>query len=970
MTGMARGEAEIGLQAGALSNRRLSQRALRASVQVRLAVVNQGGDAAEIEVIDRVVRSLLLVAALVTFVLWTGLTFSASAKESHATPADRDHDGLSDRYERRHSHTKPRSRDTDRDRLGDGWEVRHRTNPRRRDTDGDGLSDGYEVKRSHTNPRKSEPARLSSKSRDISPPDTTITSGPAGSVASSSASFSFSGSDNVSRASRLRFECRVDGGAWGACTSPTVYSGLADGSHGFDVRARDAAGNIDPTPASRTWTIDTLSAVFTYSPGLPFTGQQTTFDASGSTCTDTPCRYEWVDVGTDGPGGTDWPLGSGQTMGFTFQQAGTKYVQLTVTDAKGASAMVEGDMVVSQSLDTIPPDTAITASPPASTASTSASFSFTSTEAGSTFECRLDSGSWAPCASPQTYSSVSAASHTFSVRATDPAGNVDTAPASYTWTVQATDTSPPDTSISSGPSGTASSSAASFSFSSTEYGSSFECRIDGSAWSACSSPKSYSALADGSHSFDVRAKDAAGNVDATPASRSWTVDTTPPDTTLTAGPSGTATTDSASFSFSSSESGSTFQCQLDSGAWVTCTSPKSYSSLANGSHTFSVRAADSAANTDVTPASRTWTVNTSSSCNSTVSSNTAIVSAAANAANEGKIVCVANGNYGNVTFSGFSHTTKVTLRAQSKGQADFDYVLLHGVTGLRIENFRIHGSIANDGQGASNIDVVGNDIGGGAANGFTLQCGISNWLVENNHVHDLTYNETFGSGYGMYVSGPCNKSGLNIRYNTFERMPGDGMELGQITNFQITGNVVSRSIYPGYGTNIHPDALMIWARSSNGTVTDNRLLDSADTLISPDGADITFANNLIARMQGACMDAHPNGTSGDVVPTRFTWRQNTFWTCGYDGLNSNGTLTSGHGGNVLDRNLIENVSCSSGPQFSTADHNLLGQTSCFGGTNIFNFNPPFQDTVNYLPTLLPVGYSDAGYRSAPAGYTP
>jgi len=67
---------------------------------------------------------------------------------------DPDHDGLSNRREY-HLRTNPRRRDTDRDGLRDGAEVkRYHTNPRKRDTDGDGLSDGAEVKRYHTNPRK------------------------------------------------------------------------------------------------------------------------------------------------------------------------------------------------------------------------------------------------------------------------------------------------------------------------------------------------------------------------------------------------------------------------------------------------------------------------------------------------------------------------------------------------------------------------------------------------------------------------------------------------------------------------------------------------------------------------------------------------------------------------------------------------------------------------------------------------
>jgi hypothetical protein len=85
-------------------------------------------------------------------------------------------------------------------------------------------------------------------------------------------------------------------------------------------------------------------------------------------------------------------------------------------------------------------------------------------------------------------------------------------------------------------------------------------------------------------------------------------DTTAPETSIASGPSGSVTSQSASFQFSSPDSSASFQCRLDSGTWNGCGSPKSYSQLAGGAHTFSVRAYDSAGNVDATPAARTWTV--------------------------------------------------------------------------------------------------------------------------------------------------------------------------------------------------------------------------------------------------------------------------------------------------------------------------------------------------------------------------
>ena len=87
---------------------------------------------------------------------------------------------------------------------------------------------------------------------DTAAPDTTIASGPEGKTKSKSASFAFGGTDTRAVAS---FECKLDDGSFQSCTSPKSYSGLKKGSHTFSVRAIDAAGNTDQSPATRTWTV-------------------------------------------------------------------------------------------------------------------------------------------------------------------------------------------------------------------------------------------------------------------------------------------------------------------------------------------------------------------------------------------------------------------------------------------------------------------------------------------------------------------------------------------------------------------------------------------------------------------------------------------------------------------------------------------------------------------------------------------
>jgi hypothetical protein len=175
---------------------------------------------------------------------------------------------------------------------------------------------------------------------DTTAPNTTITATPASPTTSTSASFSFTSNESAST-----FQCKLDAAAYAACTSAKVYSGSTMGSHTFSVRATDAAGNMDASAATKTWMISSTTptdhqpiAAFVYSPTAPVTGSATTFDASGATCADAPCTYTWTDDGNDGAGGTNWAVGSGKVLAFTFQGKGLKNIRLTVKDADGDTA--------------------------------------------------------------------------------------------------------------------------------------------------------------------------------------------------------------------------------------------------------------------------------------------------------------------------------------------------------------------------------------------------------------------------------------------------------------------------------------------------------------------------------------------------------------------------------------------------------------------------------------------------------
>jgi outer membrane protein OmpA-like peptidoglycan-associated protein len=346
-------------------------------------------------------------------------------------------------------------------------------------------------------------------------PTTTITNQPPAQSAAPATTFQFTSTNGSG------YECRLDGGAWATCTSPRNLSGLADGSHTFDVRAV-FGGLSDPTPESVTWVVDTAA-----------------------------------------------------------------------------------------------PDTTISSTPPSLSASRSASLPFTGSDGSGTgvasYECQIDGGLWIVCTSPMSLTSLTDGAHTFRVRAIDNVGLVDPTPASYSWTV---DASAPDTTITSAPAAQVATSSASIAFTGTDGSgsgvASYECRLDGGAWTACTSPRSLTGLADGSHTFAVRAIDNVGNTDATPATRTWVVDTAEPDTTIATHPAANEPTNVADFTFSGDDgSGSgiaSLECRIDSGAWGACTSPSHVSGLTEGDHTYQVRAIDQAGNVDSTPASFTWHV--------------------------------------------------------------------------------------------------------------------------------------------------------------------------------------------------------------------------------------------------------------------------------------------------------------------------------------------------------------------------
>ncbi|WP_134740569.1 carboxypeptidase regulatory-like domain-containing protein [Nocardioides sp. 503] len=442
---------------------------------------------------------------------------------------------------------------------------------------------------------------------DTVAPETTVDSGPAdgAAIATGAATYTFSGTAGDT----AKLQCRVDAGAWADCTSPLVLTGLSEGEHTVLFRAQDAAGNADATPASRTVTVDTTAPDTTIDSG-PAEGarlatDEATFGFSG-TAGDTAkleCRVdagEWADCTSPAT--------------FTGLGDGDHTVAFRARDRVGNADATPA--VRTFRVDTAAPDTSVDSGPVegAVLATDAATFAFSGT-VGDTdaFQCRVDDGDWAACASPLALTELAEGEHTVRFRAVDAAGNADATPVVRTFAV---DTVAPETRIDSGPAdgATLTTGAATFGFSGTAGDTdAFQCRVDDGEWADCTSPLALTGLDDGEHTVRFRARDAAGNEDATPASRTFTVDTVAPDTTVDSGPAEGAvlTTGTATFGFSGTEGETALlQCRVDDGEWTECTSPLALTGLADGAHTVRFRAVDAAGNADTTPATRSFTVDT------------------------------------------------------------------------------------------------------------------------------------------------------------------------------------------------------------------------------------------------------------------------------------------------------------------------------------------------------------------------
>ena len=176
------------------------------------------------------------------------------------------------------------------------------------------------------------------------------------------------------------------------------------------------------------------------------------------------------------------------------------------------------------------------------------------------------------------------------------------------------DKTPPETKITSHPKSLTESTSATFEFFCNEASCRYQCKMDLGKWEDCTSPKTYTGLLEGEHTFSVRAIDSAGNVDDTPASYTWKIGPVPPRAILISYPERVTTSTTATFEFICDKPPCTFQCHLTGGEVEEsfsepepCESPKTYTNLKGGWYMFEVWAFDLEGNNDY-PAWYGWTI--------------------------------------------------------------------------------------------------------------------------------------------------------------------------------------------------------------------------------------------------------------------------------------------------------------------------------------------------------------------------
>ena len=462
-----------------------------------------------------------------------------------------------------------------------------------------------------------EPARWEF-TLDRKAPTTRIKAGPVTTAEWQQPVFEFSSDEPGVHFECLRGDATYD--EWHPCRSGEPVTGIF---RSVEVRAVDAVGNADPSPAE--WGNGTHGAQTRFR-GEDLRTAPSVHRARGRAVTE--CSLDGEPFWRCPENFVEWDLRAGQhQMRVAFGA-----LRRDAVSALPDSFTVKASVI---------PTASITAQPPARTTSRSARIAWVPTTATGSFVCTID-GAAQPCASPLQLSGLAVGKHRVVVSGRGPAGERNYYDAQVDWEVVApgeapaveapafaraaapAEAAPPRTTITPLPRPWISAGEVTLSFTADQAGSTFECMVDRGAWAPCASPLRLTGLTEADHEVQVRATNAG--LTGAPDTEAFYVDRTAPDTRISSPMlvDGMLTSlPFARFVIEHRQLGtdeghawlrslSWVRCVLDGVVLGLCPSRSDdvvfLDGLADGTHVLQAYALDEAGNVDPTPAVFTWVV--------------------------------------------------------------------------------------------------------------------------------------------------------------------------------------------------------------------------------------------------------------------------------------------------------------------------------------------------------------------------
>lgn len=420
---------------------------------------------------------------------------------------------------------------------------------------------------------------------DTTTPDVTLLQTPPALGNQREVTFTF---ETAQSTTPLSLRCLLDGIDRSPCASPMAFS-VSDGAHRFEVRARNALGIADPTPATFDFTVDSQAPPLSLNalPAFSANNDLSIWFSSTEASLGFQCAVSH---------GSDAPSFAPCTPPFVAQDVPEGLVTFTVrlTDLAGNST----SRTTSTTVDSVAPVLTLTEQPAARSADATPTFAF-QVQGASVVECRINYGLYAPCSSPRTLA-LSSGNHLHEIRARDAAGNSATVSTSFVIDLYA-----PVITFTATPAANTAVTSTTFAFTVQDSDlQTVECSYDRASYAPCTSPVTLSNLTLGNHSFSVRATDDLGNVGL--RTHSFHADPRPINITFLSGPLGDTSDNSPFFSWSQTFATSQ-ECRYDASPMGYCGTVMG-TILPDGPHTFYVRIQNDRGESLV--ATRSFTVDT------------------------------------------------------------------------------------------------------------------------------------------------------------------------------------------------------------------------------------------------------------------------------------------------------------------------------------------------------------------------